>query len=370
MRIGIFIDTYNYGGAEAVAISSAEFLRAAGHAPVLYHFGNEYIEEACADHGIKSARLRSRFAYKATYRLPWFAWTFSRALRSDGVDLLHSHLFGPIVAGGLATRLAGIPHVGTLHDVYTIEQRPARARLLKLVRVLGTELVCVSDEMVEFYCRAAKIDASEIRTIRNGVDLSRFQNRPRTTPTDGGVALLSVGRLDPIKRHDLLLSTLAQLSSRSDWSLSIAGEGPEEQRLRILTADLGLQARVRFLGHQRDIPALLADADVFLLISDSEGMSLSLIEAVASGLPIIATDVGNNSSLVTNEWNGFVIEPGNSEQLEEVLVKLLDDHDLRSRLAEHSRQLSQSSLDSKSTFEAYLQLYSDLTLSRAPRAFR
>lgn len=360
MRVGVFIDTDNFGGAESIVASIATFLAESHHDVIVYHFGNRFLEEACSRPGVETRIVPRRHWYKKTYRLPVFAYHFARILRADGLDLLHSHLFGPIVAGGLACRLAGIPHVGTLHDVYIVQERPIRAYLLRLVHALGTELVCVGEPMARFYASAAHVPLDAIRVIENGVDLSRFGAEGRRDASGQQPVLIMVGRLDSIKRHDLLLETLARSPNLPPWRLEIVGDGPEREALLSLCGRLNLAQRVEFLGQRDDVPDLLANADVFLLISDSEGMSLSLIEALASGLPSIATKAGNNSELVRDGWNGCLIDPGSSVQLEGALEKLLEDRELRLSFGVNSREMS-AGLDLHHTLSAYLRLYERLT---------
>lgn len=357
MRVGLFIDTHNFGGAEAVVTSIASFLTEQTHDVVLYHFGNDYLERSCVRLGIRDRRVGDEFFYKKTYRLPIFAARFSRALKADRLDLLHSHLFGSIVAGGLSCRLSGIPHIGTLHDVYIVEERPVRAKLLFLVHVLGTRLVCVSDQMAEYYASVTGIDRAKLMVIKNGVDIAKFATGDRPTGPRDVLRLIMVGRLDRIKRHDLLFDALDRLGDRRDWHVDIVGDGPERQALEERCRQLGLAEHIAFLGQRDDVPRLLADSDLFVLVSDSEGMSLSLIEAIASGLPVIATRVGNNAELVTDGQNGFLIPPGGIQELASALAALLDDERLRREFGARSRQLASEQLDVGRTLSSYMALY-------------
>lgn len=378
MRIGLFIDTDNFGGAESIVLSLATFLAADGHSPVVYCFGNEHLEKACAPLGIPVRRLGARYWYKKTFRVPGFALAFARQLRRDRIEILHSHLFGPIIAGGLAARLSGIAHVGTLHDVYIVQERPARARLLQLVVALGTRLVCVADEMAGYYRDVTGIEGPAIRTITNGVDLDSYGDpgpagaetaegagrRRRATDT-GDVRLIMVGRLVALKRHDLLLEALSRLPAGLSWHLDIVGDGPERERLESIRRDKGFGERVTFLGQRGDVASLLADADIFALISDTEGMSLSLVEALASGLPIVATRVGNNAELVRPGINGYLIEPGDAGALAACLEGLLRDPELRHALGAGSRAIAGADLDIRRTVGDYEALYESLVRGSA-----
>jgi glycosyltransferase involved in cell wall biosynthesis len=122
---------------------------------------------------------------------------------------------------------------------------------------------------------------------------------------------------------------------------------------------LGLDGRVVFHGQCGDVPARLAAADVFALVSDSEGMSLSLIEALASGLPVIATRVGNNAEFVNDGRNGYLIEPGDCDALQRALEQLFTDPAMRLRFGANSGQLANEQLDEERAFRAYIAAYLD-----------
>ena len=361
MRIGLFIDTQNYGGAEAVVVSLCVYLQRFGHEPVLYQYKNDYLQKASAELGIECREVSHWRAYKRTYRLPWFAYHFRRLLRADRIDMLHSHLFGPIIAGGLAGRLAGIPHVGTLHDVYIVQERPLRAKLLRLVFSIGTDLVCVSQDMAEYYAAVTHIALADLHVIPNGVELGRFIPRePGSRRPDDGIVLIAVGRLDPIKRHDLMFEALAGLKENARCRLKIVGDGPERESLQARAEELGIGSRVEFLGQRNDIPDQLSSADVFLLVSDSEGMSLSLIEALACGLPVIATHVGNNEALIKAKESGILIAPGSRTELEAAISRLSADADYREALGRNARATAME-LDLDETMGAYVELYREAT---------
>ena len=142
-----------------------------------------------------------------------------------------------------------------------------------------------------------------------------------------------VARLDHWgKGHQELFSALAGLKDRYPLEALIIGGGRREAELRQLAAELGLGPRVNFLGQRRDIPDLLAAMDILVLPSYSEGVSLALLEAMAAGLPVIATAVGGLPEVVTDEVNGLLIPPRDAEALARALDRLLADPDFARRL--------------------------------------
>jgi glycosyltransferase involved in cell wall biosynthesis len=205
---------------------------------------------------------------------------------------------------------------------------------------------------------------ADLRVIKNGVDLSRYATEREGGRDAGVIRLIMVGRLDAIKRHDLMLHALSGMASVPRWELSIVGDGPARESLEQLCRTLRLDARVKFLGQRSDVPALLADANIFALVSDSEGMSLSLIEAIASGLPVVATTVGNNSELVRNGWNGVLIPPGDGAALEKALRRLVENDELRSTFGANSRHISGNELDLRTALSSYVSLYEQTRQAR------
>lgn len=312
MRIAQFIDTFSRGGAETVAVELCRTLAAAGHEPVLLHFGSAHLDACCRRHGIAQRVVPAHSLYKSTRTLPGFAREFSRLLRAEGIAVLHSHLFGPVTAGALAARLAGIRNVGTLHDVYSITDKPRRIRLLQLAALLGSQLVTVSRDMERIYRATGYFPRRRLTTVYNGVaDAAPDSATVAALRAELGLpqearVILCVGRLVSLKRHEILIRALGELPELPLYLLC-AGEGPRLNALRQLAADQGIADRVRFLGDRDDVPALLRLADVFALASATEGLSCSILEAMAAGVPPLVTDVGGNRELVADGESGLLL---------------------------------------------------------------
>ena len=174
--------------------------------------------------------------------------------------------------------------------------------------------------------------------IPNGVDTSRFS--PLVRESNGQCELLFVGRLAPQKGVNILLHALSRLPA--GWRLRIAGDGPERGRLAALAASLGIVDRVVFLGWtQRDeLPALYRSADVFVFPSYDEGMPNVVLEALASGLPIVATRIAGNNQLVVDGVNGMLIPPGDPIAFAKALEPVLNDARLRQEMGARSRAIA------------------------------
>ncbi|PPI84721.1 hypothetical protein KEHDKFFH_08440 [Marinobacter maroccanus] len=367
-RIGHFIETESFGGAEQVLIDLARFTKANSKtfSPIVLHFGNPWIVQQCEQHGIEQLTIPYRHNFKSALRLPAFIIQFSRWLRTNRIELLHSHLFGPVTGAAPAAFLARIPHVGTLHDVYMIEEKPKRILLVKLAAMLGTRLVTVSKDMERFYSNRMKFHGDRIRTIYNGVDSG--QQVSNSSPKDefidfgndkGSVTVICVGRLVPLKRVEIVIKTIHALSKRYPVRLLIVGDGPEKNKLEELAGQDRNQS-IFFLGARDDVPRWLSLSDIFIQYSSTEGLSRSILEAIALGLPAVVSDVGGNREIVLNKENGFVVPPSDEQALMNALETLIQDDTMRKWFGVRSREQAQAQFSRESNNQLYLNLYEKL----------
>lgn len=361
-RVGLFIDTNVMGGAEVLMLKIASFASDRGFEPVLLHFDHDDLSERFSSLGFESRIVPHQDLYKSVRTLPLFCLRFRRYARSLGLSVVHSHLYGPVTAGGLALAGSNIKHVGTLHDVYSIEERPSRIRLLVAAGRLGTVLVAVSSTMEEYFRSLGSFGHRALRTIRNGVEEIQALGEERKASlrstlglADSDRVLISVGRLVPIKQHGVAIEALARTSDAT--KLLIVGSGPEEQRLKARAKDLGVAERVRFLGFRDDVHDLLSISDCFVSTSDSEGLSCSICEALAAGLPIVATDVGGNGELVREGETGFLVPVKDPGRVKDHVDSLLSEPDLYARLSTGAREFARSSLSLQSMCAQYIELY-------------
>jgi glycosyltransferase involved in cell wall biosynthesis len=226
----------------------------------------------------------------------------ARLLRRRRIDVVHTHDDRPHLYGTVASRLAGVGRViHTRHGRSPHLSRRQKA-LVRLAAGWIDRFVCVSADAAALAV-AQGVPARKVCTIRNGIDLRRF---PFLGPRRDGPAVI-VARLSPEKDHATLLRAAALVvRAEPSFRLEIAGDGPCREDLHRLAAELGLGEHVRFLGQVRDVPGLLARAGMFVLSSLSEGVSLTLLEAMASGLPVVATRVGGNPEVVADGVTGLL----------------------------------------------------------------
>ena len=246
----------------------------------------------------------------------------------------------------------------------------AKAFLLadRLVAPLTSAVVCVSETEQRAGIEARTCRPGRTVVIANAVDARRYE--PRRLAERRRPLLVSVGRLKAPKDFHTLLTALGRLHG-AEYDALIVGDGPERLELADLIDRLGLQQRVQLCGERDDIPSLLASADCFVLASRSEGLPMSILEAMAAGLPVVASDVGGVAELVDDGTTGLLVPPQDAAQLADALRRVLSDADLRARLGAAGRRRVEDDFGLEGYRAAHVALYRELLARRtAPAAAR
>jgi colanic acid/amylovoran biosynthesis glycosyltransferase len=274
------------------------------------------------------------------YQLFYFieAGVLAQELRSRKIDHLHNHFAdSSCTVSMLAAALANIRFSFTLHGPYIFFE-PYRWRLdLKIRQALF--VICISH-----YCRSQAMFLSDpehwnkLHIIHCGIDLNRY--RPVPHPSDQK-RLLYIGRLSAAKGVPILLQAIASLTAQHpEVLLTIIGDGPDRQALETQSAQLGLTHHLKFVGYQsqESVCQYLQACDIFVLPSFAEGLPVVLMEAMATGVPVIATAIAAISELVEDGVNGYLVPPGAVEPLAHKLDQLLSNAQLRQSLGEAGRR--------------------------------
>jgi glycosyltransferase involved in cell wall biosynthesis len=272
------------------------------------------------------------------------------------------------VLGRLAAWALRVPvRVFTVHG-WAFAADGARSALLyrwadRLVGPLTTATICVSELERSSGLAARTCVAERTVVIPNAVDV---HGAPRARSTRSRPLLVAVGRLRPPKDFETLLRALALLPADA-FDAAIVGDGPQRAELEALRTQLGLEDRVRLEGDRRDVPAVLADADAFVLSSRSEGLPVSVLEAMAAGLPVVASAVGGVGELVVDGETGMLVPPADAEALAAALATIVADPALRRRLGEAGHGRAEELFDLEAFRRAHVALYAR-ELERAGRS--
>ena len=218
-------------------------------------------------------------------------------------------------------------------------------------------IVAVSEHERDAGLTAGVGRLDQYRVIRNGVDLTRFDALP--SPVAGRIVMLA--RLAPPKRHDLALRALEDVRRRvPDAELHLVGDGPGRAAVERLAAELGLREATRLLGTRADVPELLATAHCVLLASDYEGCPLSVLEAMAAGVPVVATAVGGIPEIVADGETGLLTPRGDAQALARALETVLADRALATRLGAEGRARARRELGRERMGAEVVALYDEL----------
>ena len=308
-------------------------------------------------------------------QFPFFR--LARVMRTFQPQIVHSRNWGGIEAV-LAARAARVPvaiHSEHGYEVDSLAGLPFRRRAFRRIAyALADAVFTNSEELREYHARQARISAERLRVIYNGVDTIRFAPRLAVRlrvrqelglPADC-LVLGTVGRLVPIKDHGTLLKAAALLASQgANVRVVLVGAGSQRDALQKQAAeDVHLSGRVIFTGASDNIPDLLNAMDVFVLPSLGEGMSNTVLEAMASALPVLATRVGGNPELIEDGRSGFLFAPGDVAGLAGQLQRLLQQPTLRQEIGAAARERVVSLFSLEHMIAEYRNLYRELAMRR------
>lgn len=348
--------SFQTGGSERVGAAVAR------HAA-----GNGRSTSACATHGgpgpilhrLEEAGVTCEAVGDGSLGRIGRALRLYRHFRRHGTSVVHVQHFNvlSIVLG--PARLAGVDRVVvTEHTDRELRTRPKARRIATRHGRRADDVTVVHQGIADFLIEELDFDPSHVHVIPNGVDTGRFQPRPSVLrealeiPAHR-VLVGSVGRLHPDKDPLNLVRALRSLGDegREAIHLAIVGDGACRAELEAQIRDAHLADRVTLLGERHDIPELLAALDVFAMPSKTEGLPVALLEAMASGLPIVATDVGGVAAALGD--CGLVVPPQDATALGEAILRLAGDPERRRQLGRAARERAVQRFDIGEMFSAY-----------------
>ncbi len=247
-----------------------------------------------------------------------------REIHAVQPQVVHTHLFSGGLWGRIAARIVGVPVIVHTHGGFVFrDKRWKRVPVERVLAGFSDRVISVSESLADHLVRAGGLAPNSITVIRNGINCDSLLDRPLRKPSERPT-LFSAGRFTPVKGYDLLIRALPLLK-RTACRIVLAGDGPERQALERLAGELGCADRVTFLGYRHDVRELLATADVYVAPSRSEGMSNAIIEAMAAGVPVVATAVGGNTELLADA--GRLVAPEDPAALARGIEEALLEHD-------------------------------------------
>jgi sugar transferase (PEP-CTERM/EpsH1 system associated) len=302
--------------------------------------------------------------WRCSYRL-------ARLLRQNKVDIVHAHQYTPFFYGMTARFLYRRPGVIFTEHGRHFPDYPRRKRMLvnRLLLTRRDRVVGVGEAVRKALIENEGISNDRVTVIYNGIALSPFTekgcDREKVRQEIGigsdELLILQVARLDYLKDHATAIRTLGHVvGQRPNARLVLVGEGPERAKIEELSRQAGLENHVQLLGLRKDVSRLLYAADVFLLTSISEGIPLTLIEAMAAGLPVVATRVGGVGEVIEDGTTGLLAPSSDDSALAERILQLAGDRERRMRMGETGRQRATAIFSENRMHGEYLRLYEEM----------
>ena len=360
MRIAHLIDDLGCGGAEQMVAGLSSCQSRSGHLVqviCLRDIGQNPVDvSVLTDAGVKIVTLD---------KPPGFHFGTLRKLRdhlrSHRIEVLHTHNHLVHHYGAVAARWARIPVVlNTLHGTSSLQMSASWTKVLFWFScLLSRRVVCVDRQVHDTFRKVYLLPGRRLCVVENGIDLNRFLSIPRRAPGEV-VTFGNIGRLEHVKGHDILLRAFSILRKENPCvRLRILGDGTLRHDLRGLAENLSISNDVSFEGFSLDAPSFLGSIDVYVISSLSEGLPLTLLEAMAAGLPVVATAVGGVTELVGKAGCGWLCPPANPDALADAMRKALLAPDLTA-IGDRGRVVAGRSYSIERMARDYEDLYSAL----------
>ena len=313
-------------------------------------------------------------------RKPGLDWqtigAMAAQIRERNLDVVHAHQYTPFFYGGLGARRAGTGArvIFTEHGRHYPDVVSAKRRLTNrwFLKRLAHRITAVCEFSARALATNDGFPADRIQVIENGIDVARY-HAPADKPAARKKAGLDparryiacVARFHPVKDHRMLIDAFSRVAADSaDVDLLLVGDGPLRAELESQVDRTGLTDRVRFLGIRSDIAEILAAAEIFALTSVSEAASITVLEAMASGLPIVATAVGGNPEMVRTGIDGELVPRGDAEAMGQALRRVLDNGTLARQMGQSAAERVRAVYQLDRTIQRYSELYSELAAQR------
>jgi glycosyltransferase involved in cell wall biosynthesis len=368
IRVAFVLHVMQVAGAEVLVVETIRRLAGRIEPTVICLDAVGPLGERLRGEGVEVACLGRRPG-----RDPRAASRMAAVLRRRGVEVVHAHQYTPFFYASLGTLAARRPGSRPPRVIFTEHGRhypdivsPLRRATNWLVfSRLAAAVNAVSGFSAESLRRVDGFAGQPIEVIENGIELERYEvprdrralrQRIGLDPERSYIA--NVARLHPIKDQAMLLRAFAEVAAaRPDVDLLLVGDGALRGPLGRLAEELGVAGRVRFLGVRSDVPEVLAAVDIFALTSICEAASLTLLEAMASALPVVATAVGGTPEIVRDGLDGVLVPRGDAHATASAFLRLLGDPAAASAMGASARERVRARYQLARTIETYMDLY-------------
>jgi glycosyltransferase involved in cell wall biosynthesis len=365
IRVMHVITDLRFGGAQQLLlhlVKASDHQRFDHQVATLYG-GETHIAESIRQAGVPVTDLKM----KPKWRLDSL-WRFYRLVRRESPLILHNWLFHAIVISRVVGRLCRVPVILSARHNTNIGG-PLREKVNRWTSSLDDKVIAISEAVRQAEIQNSHIRPEKIITIYNGIPLNRLPTRQEGRARMGeglnipatAIVLTTVARLHPQKGHADLARLIPGILEKSpDCHFVWIGDGEEKDKLFALVNQLGIASHVHFTGSRSDIPYWLAGTDVFVFPSQWEGLGIALLEAMAAGLPVVATAVGGVREVVVDGQTGFLVPAQDPSSLVNALLQLANDPGLRTRMGQAGQRRVREHFSLEAMVRQTEQLYIEL----------
>ncbi len=345
-RVMHIIETTGPGGAESIFLAIVKGMVKKGYQSFPCIAGPGWVYNNLTELGMSPEIVRSDKKFDIAYLMRLISFA-----RMNNIDLIHSHLLGSNFYASLAGKILGIPVLATFHGAVDKGAHQGRFIALKmfLIALCSARVITVSHILKKELCRNKLLFAKKWVVVHNGIDLAKFKGNYTSIRKkkkalgfrEDHVVIGTIGNIRPAKGYKYLMESASLV--RKDFAnvkYLIVGEGKQEDMkgLVSLVQRLGLKDIVTFLGFRTDIAEILGSFDLFIIPSISEGFSMATVEALAAGVPVVATRSGGPEEIITHEKDGLLVPHRDPQALYNATVRLLKDKDLAASLSSNGKE--------------------------------
>lgn len=342
-KVMLLIPNLGMGGAENIVVNIAQYIDKNQFEIIVVSL---YGETQCVDKYkeiIKDEKIKVIFMNKKNGIDVNVLWGLIKIVRKEKPDVIHTHLYSCIY--GILPALLGKVQI-KMHTVHNLAENELPGLYQKIMKIMyrfcGVIPVSINESVGESIKRRYGLPEKKIPLIKNGVEITRFSEAGVPQRKTEEKVLINVGRMSKQKNHRLLVECFSEIvQTYSNVRLLLVGDGELKGEIFNLAKRLKVDKKIDFVGNVKKVEEYLQKADIFIMTSDYEGLPLSVIEAMAAGLPIIATKAGGIKELVENEKNGYLSNVGDKESLVKYTLTLLQNPQECIRMGKNSKEMAQ-----------------------------
>ncbi len=293
----------------------------------------------------------------------------AKLMRENNIQILHTHLFSAGLWGRLAALIGGRPKIITTEHTTTDWEKSLKKTVAnRLLNPITARIVAVTDTVGKTVADVQKVVPGQVIIIPNGIKIENFSanktTKHKTILPGSKPRIAIISSLTPVKRHDLLFTALKVCSKQIPTiSCCVIGDGPERAGLEQMARDLGIANFVFFLGNRNDVNEILRGVDIVVSTSDYEGLPMNLLEAMAAGVPVVATDAGGSKDLIDSGKTGILVERGNVDAIANGICKIIENHDLSEQLRLNGYKTVEENYSLEKIIKKWEKLYISLLFS-------